>query len=139
MRFFLESLVTAESVAIHAIGLLLTLCVLQLQPADAATPRSGGIQLRRAEAAAACIHGQSVSVDMHGIPVGYQVEIRYSTGVYVPLPVVSEWTGSILQSRTANFLKFRCGDFAEYPEGPELDGDFTGPAIGYRVTWTNIF
>lgn len=138
MRFFLD-LFTAETAFIHAVGLLLCACILQIAGAHAGTGRDGSVRVRSAGVAAACIHGQSVSIDMLGMPAGYQVEIRYSTGVYVPLPVVSEWTGSVLQSRTAGILKFRCGDFAEYPEGPDVDGGLAGPAIGYRVTWTGIF
>lgn len=138
MCFFLD-LLTAETASIHAVGLFLCTCILQIAGAHAGTGGDGSVRVRTTEASAACIHGQAVSVDMFGMPAGYQVEIRYSTGVYVPLPVVSEWTGSVLQSRTAGILKFRCGDFAEYPEGPEVDGGFAGPAIGYRVSWIGIF
>jgi len=122
--------------------LLMAAIFLHLSPynAHAAGTGSGSVQIRDAVASAACVHGQRVELDLRSIPASYRIEIRYSVGgVYVPLEAVSEVTGDVLYSRKGSVVSFRCGDFAEYPEGPEVDGDFVGPAIGYRVTWMMIF
>jgi len=101
---------------------------------------AASVAFKGVEASAACVHGQEINLDLHTLPVKYLIEIRYSVNsVYLPLPTNSTITGDPLQSQTGAKLAFECGDFAEYPSGPSLDGQRVGPAIGYRVTWMMIF
>lgn len=95
----------------------------------------------------ACIQGRVVTLDIGtDEPLQYAVEVRYARGQsepMVPAPYARESTMvSTEQSdhwdsplyRDGSVLTFTCG-YAWEMQGPTIDGDAAGMALGYRVTW----
>jgi len=94
-----------------------------------------------------CVAGEMVDAELGGQPLLYQVEVKYADGTYEPLqstihmrPSIAMIDGSLTDYespvyRKGGTLTFPCGYAWEAEEGPRLDGEQVGKAVGYRVTW----
>lgn len=95
----------------------------------------------------ACIQGRVVTLDIGtDEPLQYAVEVRYARGQAEPMVPAPYARASTMVStdeadhwdsplyRDGSQLVFTCG-YAWEAQGPTIDGDAAGMAVGYRVTW----
>lgn len=99
------------------------------------------------EATGGCLQGLVQSVDLGtDAPLSYTVEVRYARGQAEPMVPAPYARASTMVSteqadswdsplyRDGTVLTFTCG-YAWEAQGPQLDGEAAGGAVGYRVTW----
>jgi hypothetical protein len=98
-----------------------------------------------------CVHGAIMEIDLGTeSPLSYQVEVHYATGVWEPmLPDVAHRSSAVGEDpamqqyesplyRVGSVLTFTCGYEWERPEGPTIEGEGAGQAVGWRVSWITL-
>lgn len=98
-----------------------------------------------------CVQGAVIEIDLETeSPLTYQVEVKYSSGVWEPMqssihmrPSTAMIDGNLTDYespiyRVGSTLTFTCGYQWEMASGPTIEGESAGLAVAWRVSWLTL-